>query len=473
MFFLTYLRAELHHRIRGVILIALGLAVGVGLVMTVSAASAGVKEAQSGVLGALYGVGTNVTVAGAQVQPKPRPAGRPPSVLLPKLGPHGAEICTTNGKCTSAAGQTVSLVDPPYSPMSASKVTEVAGLHGVAAAAGGLTLVEELLTFPEGADVTVPSLSSVYVDGVDPGHLSPGPLSAATFTSGHGFTEADSDAAVAVVDSGYATAHGLRVGSPLRIAQVSYTVIGIVDQAQGSTLTDVYLPLQRTQAITTNQFGGSLNGKVNTIYVTASSGADISAVHKEISSLLPGATVTTASSLAGEVTGSLASAAKLADDLGRWLSVLVLIAAFAVASLLTMAAVTRRAPEFGTLKAIGWRSRRIIAQVLGESLAIGIAGAAAGVGLGLAGAGIIDLVAPTLPAQVTGNSGPVVVPVPGAKVFGLSLKYLVPVSVHASVTLGTVALAVGLAVLGGLLAGTFASWRIARLRPSAALARVA
>jgi putative ABC transport system permease protein len=471
VFFLTYLRAELRHRRRGAIFIALGLALGVGLVMTVSAASAGVKDAQSSVFGALYGVGTNVTVTGQQVQPGS--AGRPPSVLLPRIGPHGAEICAYHGKCTSAAGQTVTLVNPPYTPMNASKVAEVAGLHNVASAAGGLTLEEELLTFPEGVDATVPSQSSVYVDGVDPGHPSPGPLSAARFSSGHGFTAADADAAVAIVDSGYATSHGLKVGSPLSIAKVRYTVIGIVDQTPGSTLTDVYLPLQRAQAINTNQLGGSLKAMVNTIYVTASSAADISAVHKEISSLLPGATVTTASSLADEVTGSLASAAELADDLGRWLSVLVLIAAFAVASLLTMAAVTRRAAEFGTLKAIGWRSRRIVAQVLGESLTIGVAGALAGFGLGLAGAGIIDLVAPTLPGQVNGNSGPVAAPLPGGKVVGLNVNYLVPVSVHSSVTPGIVGLAVGLAVLGGLLAGALASWRIARLRPSAALARVA
>ncbi len=31
--------------------------------------------------------------------------------------------------------------------------------------------------------------------------------------------------------------------------------------------------------------------------------------------------------------------------------------------------------EFGTLKALGWRSRRIVAQVLAESAVIGVAGA--------------------------------------------------------------------------------------------------
>ena len=43
---------------------------------------------------------------------------------------------------------------------------------------------------------------------------------------------------------------------------------------------------------------------------------------------------------------------------------------------------------------------------------------------------------------------------------------------HASVTAEVLVLAVVLAVAGGLLAGAFGSWRIGRLRPAAALARV-
>src|SRR5438552_1618748 len=135
--------------------------------------------------------------------------------------------------------------------------------------------------------------------------------------------------------------------------------------------------------------------------------ADIGAVQKEIQHLLPQATVTSSSDLASEVTGSAASAAKLAGALGKWLAVLVLIAAFAVASLLTMAAVARRVPEFGTLKALGWRSGRIVSQVLGESVGTGIIGGAIGVGLGFAGVAIIDKIAPKLSATVptTTSSG--------------------------------------------------------------------
>ena len=65
MFFFTYLARELRRRLRQAIFIALGLAVGVGLVLTVTAAAAGVKNAQAGVLKGLYGVGTDITVTGA------------------------------------------------------------------------------------------------------------------------------------------------------------------------------------------------------------------------------------------------------------------------------------------------------------------------------------------------------------------------------------------------------------------------
>jgi len=178
--------------------------------------------------------------------------------------------------------------------------------------------------------------------------------------------------------------------------------------------------------------------------------------------------VTSASGLASEVAGSVTSAAKLANDLGRWLAVLVLIAAFAVASLLTMAAVARRAAEFGTLKALGWRTRRIIAQVLGESLAVGLAGAAAGIALGYTGAAIIAAVTPSVSASVGSNfdSG-------GTRLIGGSPVQTVAVPLHPSVSAGMIVLAVILAVAGSLLAGAFGSWRIARLRPADALSRVA
>jgi putative ABC transport system permease protein len=286
-----------------------------------------------------------------------------------------------------------------------------------------------------------------------------------------GFSKAQSDALSGLYGVGTeVTVTGAAPAPP--------TVIGIVSQPQeGGNPTDIYVPLARAQAISL-QGGGAMRNEVNTIYVTAASAADISTVSKEISGLLPGATVTTASSLASDVTGSVASAEKLVNDLGRWLAALVLIAAFAVACLLTMAAVARRVREFGTLKAIGWRSRRIVAQVLGESAVMGVAGAAVGVGLGFAGAAIIAAVAPKLPATVGGTSGPRVIVPSGfhgqpQMLGGASLSHPVTVPVHPSVSAGVIIVAVILAMAGGLLAGAFGSWQIARLPPADALGRVA
>ena len=161
---------------------------------------------------------------------------------------------------------------------------------------------------------------------------------------------------------------------------------------------------------------------------------------------------------------------------------LVLIAAFAVASLLTMAAVARRVPEFGTLKALSWRSSRIVSQVLGESVGTGIIGGLADVGLrlrqrGRSRQGCTQAVRhrPVVRRR-TADAGRrrrqlASAAVPTGAAASHAATIAVPMS--ASVTVGAIILAVLLAVAGGLLAGSFGGWRAARLRPAAALARVA
>jgi putative ABC transport system permease protein len=479
MFFATYLRRELRRRMRQAIFIALGLALGIGLVVTVTAASAGVKKAQSEVLKSLYGVGTDITVTGKAPKPPSRGTGPPKGAQTFQVGPGGAQVCT-NGKCHKAAGQVIDhLGSDSYSPISQSKVDAIARLSHVRAVASGLALTDTSIKLPKDFGQpggSLPTPNSFSVQGVDTSRLSLGPLSAGSITAGRSLRGADSTSNVAVVDSGYAKAHKLKVGSTVRIVKHKFTVIGIVEQPQSGSPPQVYIPLARAQALGT-VFGSSLKNDVNTIYVTAASAADIPAVQREIENLLPHDTVTSAASLASQVTGSLSTTARLANDLGRWLSIVVLIAAFAVASLLTIAAVARRVREFGTLKALGWPTRRIVAQVMGESLAIGIAGGAAGVGLGFAGAAIISAVAPKLSATIQNSTGPRIFTAgpggPSSQGLASAVSHAVAVPMSASVTAPALVAAVALAIVGGLLAGSFGSWRITRLRPSDALARVA
>ncbi|HTW02654.1 MAG TPA: ABC transporter permease [Streptosporangiaceae bacterium] len=470
MFFFTYLARELRRRVRQAIFIALGLAVGVGLVLTVTAAAAGVKNAQASVLKGLYGVATDITVT---VQP-PAPSGPPLTGSRLSPVPGGDEECR-NGKCIFLKDGTVldELGSTAYSPISATSVTKIAALHDVTAAAGGLLLLDVQSVVSANPSPSLPT--SFTVDGTDVADQRLGPLSDAVLTSGRSFTTADADKDVALVDENYATANRLKAGGTMKVGGTSFTIIGLVAQPGASSPLDVYIPLARAQALGRAQQGlaavGSLKNDVSTVYVTAASGANLAAVQQEIAKTLPAATITTPSGLANEISGSLTNAQKLANELGKWLSILVLIAAFAVAVLLTMAAVARRVREFGTLKALGWPGRRIIAQVMGESLAVGITGAAVGVGLGFAGAAIINAIAPKLSAFHSQPLGAHISAPDGS--FSPAISHTVLVPLTAAVSGAAVAVAVLLALGGGLLAGTVASWRIGRLRPADAIAKVA
>ncbi len=466
MFFFTYLRRELRHRMRQATVTAAGLALGIALVITVTALSAGVRNAQGKVLGALYGVGTDITVT---------------TPVKPIGGSNGFANITPE----PYAQDSDTLGSPTQGPISASDVTAISRLRGVAAAAGGLVLTEIKTTIP--ADNAPPPSSfqppvQVSVVGVDLRRGGLGPLSAAALVSGRTFAAAQAGADVTVVDSGYSAAHKIGVGSAVTIAGAAFTVIGVVRQAQGSNPPELYIPLARAQAL------AKLPGTVNIVYVAAASAAGVGAVTGEISRLMPSATVTNSGSLAKGVAGSLATTARLASSLGTWLAVLALLAAFTVASLLTLAAVARRVREFGTLKALGWRSGRITAQVMGETIVMGVVGAALGIALGLGGARAASAAAPKLFATVqTANAsqggfggslgadggvfhGTVGGPV---QVFANpNATHTVAVPFSAPVTVSAIYLAVILAITGALIAGSAGGWQIARLRPAAALARV-
>src|SRR6266566_633447 len=462
--FITYLLRELRRRMRQAIFIAAGLALGVGLVITVTAASDGVSATQGTVLQSLYGVGPDVTVT------QPPAAGSGGGTRFNFAGGQpGQQSTGTSFSRDILAGGGMGTIK-------SSSVTTVSGLKDVSGAAGALVLNDVKLsgTVPAGGGQpggqggsgsgSINS-SSFTVTGVDPAHDALGPLSSGTVTSGHNITTAESDSNVAVVDSNYAKAQNLKVGSSVTVAGKTFGVIGIVQAAQGGSSANVYIPLARAQAL------ANMPSEVNTIYVSAASAADISAVSSEISRALPSATVTTSSNLASEVTGSLSSASTLANSLGKWLAVAVLAAAFGLASILTMSAVSRRVREFGTLKAMGWRSRRIIRQIMGEALVIGIAGGAAGVAIGYGAAALVDALAPPLTATATTAT---TAGGPGGRFARPAASAAHTVSVHltAPVTLGAVALAVVLAIAGGLIAGSLGGWRAVRLRPAAALARV-
>jgi putative ABC transport system permease protein len=495
MFYVTYMFAELRRRLGRTILTALGLGIGVGLVVTVTALSNGLDRAQAQVLEPLTGVGTDMTVS------------RPIEFSDSGNGPFGGlsdeerdQLRRENGggrfglQNLGDPGEKFSrdtFVSTAQLSMPASDVVKISKIDGVESAAGGLTLNSLHIegTVPEqtqqqqqqpgqfggpgsgGGPPDNIDATSLSVSGVDQTQKELGAITPGQIVEGHYF--GSGDARQAILNESYAASEGLAVGDTVKLGGKTFAVIGIAETPLGGQSSDVYVKLSQLQQLADRK------GRVNTVYVRAESSDDVTAVSTDIEDTVDGASVTTAADLAERVSGTLVDAKNLASKLGGALAIVALLAAFLIASLLTLSSVTKRIREFGTLKALGWSQWLVVRQVTGESLFQGLLGGAIGVVLGVAAAAAIAAFSPSLSATVSdaaqqaggflagpGGGGP------GPFGQGNVETQSTDVSLGAPVSVTLVVAAVGLAVLGGLIAGAVGSLRASRLRPADALRHI-
>ncbi|MGW6138467.1 ABC transporter permease [Streptomyces sp. NPDC055144] len=483
--FFTYLRRELRRRRKAALVVASGLALGIALVIVVNSVSSGMNQAQDKVLQSLYGLGTDMTVTKAAEAPKSGETGRPRFEF-------GAK---DDGEEQSSDRVMVQ----GFQTLASSTVTKVAGQKGVADSVGGLSLQVMKVSgefkrgqFKQdqsggatrqggpGGSGSQPQgqvegggasfdVNSYSVYGTDVAKQGLGPLTSSKVTKGRTFKASETDAKVAVADTSYAKEKKLSLGGTVKIKGVKYKLIGIATPDSGDAAANLYVPLKQAQTL-----AGAKN-KITTVYVKATDSQQISAVKATIQKNISGTTVTTSADLADTVSGSLSTASDLAANVGKWLSIAVLVAAFLVAGLLTSSAVSRRVREFGTLKALGWKSGRVTRQVVGEAVVNGLVGGALGIAVGLAGAYAVTAISPTLTAELGSGAGG------GARGGGMAMGgagmrqsagKTLDIALSAPVSATTITLAVALAVAGGLIAGAFGGWRASRLRPADALRRV-
>ncbi|MEU8982698.1 ABC transporter permease [Streptomyces sp. NPDC048309] len=485
-----YLKRELSRRKKAALVIAMGLALGIALVITVNSVSAGMSQAQDKVLKSLYGLGTDMTVTKAQAAPTSGSSGRPKFNFDAKS--NDSSDTQSSDRVMTQGGQS----------LKSSLVTEVAAQKGVASAVGSLSLNVTKVngSFTQGKAQSSTSgsqqggpgggqgggstaaprvqgggasfdVNSYSVAGVDVANQDLGPLATSKITSGKTFTTAQTNAKVAVLSKSYAKENKYTVGKTFKISGTKYTIIGIATPDSSESTTDVYLPLKQAQTL------GDSKDKVTTIYVKATDSKQINTVKATIQKNISGTTVTTSADLADTVSGSLSTASNLATSVGKWLSIAVLVAAFLVAALLTSSAVSRRVREFGTLKALGWPSRKVTRQVVGESIVNGLLGGALGIALGLGAAYAVTAISPKLTAELgstggmgggmggPGGGGP-------GRQAASAAKNTMEIALSAPVSLTTIALAAGLAIAGGLIAGAMGGWRASRMRPADALRSV-
>lgn len=579
MFYFTYLRRELKRRARRTIVTVTGLAVGVALVVAITAVSGGLDDAQGEVLDPLASVGSDLVVTrpvesnnaqGGQAQDGAGQAG-------PGFGLRGGALADPDQRALVAESASVltdlsklgapgeKFVHDFFLPatqltFSSDNAGVVADLPGVSAVAQGLTLVAQHQegTVPEivaefqtgGEEITVdqqitpptpeeeaqirqclqdqgvvppadggvpgappnvvvpvpadpgggeiregggfggvlanclperlrrfrstittpqraiqqiinPPQTDITTDtytiaGVDPSAPDLGLITAAQITEGR-ILSSEAAEPEAVLAEAYAQRKGIALDSMLVINDQQFKVVGFSQPPLGGQAADVYLALGDLQAMS------SRDGRVSVLLVRAESAADVSGLRSAIEEAFPGATVTSAEQVANRISGSLVDAAKLSERLGSVLAVVVLIAAFAVAVLLTLSSVSKRVRELGTLKAIGWRQSQVVRQVMAESAVQGALGGVLGVGLGIAAAALAAGFAPELVAEAPGVATSALFGLGDAAPASTTIPLSAPVDPALLIT------AMGLAVLGGVLAGAAGGLRAARLRPVDAL----
>ncbi len=207
-------------------------------------------------------------------------------------------------------------------------MTKVASLSGVGGAAGGLTLSVAHITGtvptqtsqgggfgggpPQGggrfAGPRGINFSLITVSGVDQSKPDLGAITSGEITSGRYFSAGTSREAILNVS--YARRKGIGLGDQFTVGSKKLTVVGLAETPIGGQSADVYVKLLQLQALSGRA------GRVNTVYVRATSAGQVDAVARNIKASVSGSSVTTAQSLANSVTGSLKDAKSLTGKLG-------------------------------------------------------------------------------------------------------------------------------------------------------------
>ncbi|MDQ1374888.1 MAG: hypothetical protein QOJ09_2226 [Actinomycetota bacterium] len=542
MFYLTYLQRELRRRLGRTVLTVLGLAVGVALVVVISALSTGLDRAQAKVLDPLQKVGTDLVVS--------RPIDVPTSGSAKAGGQGGAGAALLTGinpkEVDALIDENQSLFQTDFSQLGApgttferelflpatqltfeqSRLRTIAKLDGVSAVAGSLSLLTvhqkgqvpqitaEVQTGGKTFDVTknIPAPSqaewnqiqscvqrsrgaanclparfkSLVVSfttprevikqvldppktdlatepytaaGVDVAHPDLGLITRGQLVQGHFFSSGH--AQEIVLAQGYAKRKKLTIGKEMVLNNKPYRIVGMARPPLGGQSADVYMPIGELQTLS------GRGARVNMLFVRADRAADVAGLAKEIKRVFPGAQVTSAEDLAKSISGSLVDAGNLTHRLGYALAGIALISAVLIAMLLTLSSVAKRVRELGTLAALGWNRALLVRQVVIESLAQGGLGGIVGLAVGAAVAMGITALAPTLDASASTQSGPLNSSFGLGQVLAQQAKETI--SLSAPLNPSVMALAVLLAVVGGLLAGVAGAARASRLRPADAL----
>jgi ABC-type antimicrobial peptide transport system permease subunit len=289
------------------------------------------------------------------------------------------------------------------------------------------------MTDVEGVNRAVPVLmhrmGAIVFTGIDPSETETNAVLPRNVIEGRYLTPEDGK--VALVDREYARLNNLTIGSDVTYMKGKYQVIGLVNVDAANILkSHIYVNLPVCQ----KALPEDNTGLVNVALISITDPRKVNKISEKLVNQWPGATPITASDLAATTSGVLTIGEETAWNISIALTVVAIL--FTVRS--QLAAVSERTKEIGILKAIGWSKSDVVNQIFIESALQGAIGGLIGCAVG----------------------------------YGFAWYFLSTMDRLLAVDPVVLALGFGIAVLSGVIAGLYPSWRAARLAPAEALRTV-
>lgn len=285
----------------------------------------------------------------------------------------------------------------------------------------------------DGVDCAVPVLmhrmGAVVFTGIDPSETETNAVLPSNVVEGRYLTP--EDGAVALVDCEYAQLNNLTIGSNVRYMKGLYEIVGLVNVDAANILpSHIYVNLSVGQKGLPNDS----TGLVNVALIRVSDPRKVDAISEELRNRYLGATPIAASDLAAVTSDVITIGEKTAWNIS--IALAIVAALFTVRS--QLATVSERTREIGILKAIGWSKFDVVSQIFIESTLQGIIGGLVGCAIG----------------------------------YGFAWYFLSIMGRSLAIDPFVLAVGFAIALISGVVAGLYPSWRAARLTPAEALRTV-
>ncbi len=257
-----------------------------------------------------------------------------------------------------------------------SRVTDIQNISGVKDTAGVLRtsamLEEGSSSFgPSGFMINGINSSKLNIVGID---------------SINGTVFSDGDANEIIIGKTAAQNLNKTVGDTIKIFNKDFKITGIFETGNFITDAGAYVSLEKLQNITDN------DGKITVINVKINDNANVTEVSDSIENdYKDELSATSAADQMGRINQGLSFI-----DTATWAISLLAIIIGGVGVINTMImSVYERTREIGVLKAVGWRSRRILGMILGESIVLTLIAAIVGIIVGVVGVEVLLSLTPS------------------------------------------------------------------------------